>query len=478
MSYKWVTLTITTIGVLMVAIDGTVLVLALPDIMKELHANLVSMVWVLMAYIFASTVLLLALGRVADLYGRVRLYNLGFVTFTIGSVLCGFSQTSWELIGSRVIQGSGGALMVVNSLAILTEAFPPYERGTALGVNSMTFGIGGVVGPVLGGFILSITSWRWIFFINVPIGIAGSYFGYRYLRELSAPQRGEHLDPIGFALFGLSLFALLFALTTGVEIGWTSPGILALFVVALAGTVAFVFWERRSDFPGLDLRLFRSWTYDFAVISATLQSLAVFAVQFLIVFYFQAVRGYDPLRAALLLLPMPIASGTIGPISGRISDRIGARIPATAGLLAQVAGIYWLSTIDPRTPYLPIAAGLALTGVGAGLFYSPNTSSAMSAAHRARLGVASATLATLRNTGMVTSFALTLAVAASAVPREEMLQVFIGTAAHFGTGVMVAFVGGMRAALRVSAIICLAAAVMSSVRGTGDARRQEERAAA
>lgn len=240
---------------------------------------------------------------------------------------------------------------------------------------------------------------------------------------------------------------------------------MTLFGGSVVTLVLFLFWESRTRYPALDLSLLKSRLFDFSVLAAMFQSLAIFAVQFLIVFYLQAVRGYSPLSAAFLLLPLPIVNAIAGPLGGRLSDRIGARWPASVGLLIQSLALYWLSTITAESSYQHIAIGLGLTGLGGGLFYSPNTSAAMSAAPAPRLGVAAATLATLRNTGMVTSFALALAVAAGAVPRDLMLSLFIGTALHLGTPLMVAFVDGMQAAFRVSIIICLIAAGLSFVRG-------------
>ena len=465
--YKWIVLAITTVGVLMVAIDTTVVILALPSIIQELHSNLVSAIWVIMSYIFVTTILLLALGRVADLYGRVRLYNWGFAIFTIGSALCGFSATDGELIAARVVQAVGGALMLVNAWAILTETFPPGQRGFAMGINSMTFGVGGIIGPVLGGLILAVASWRWVFFINIPIGVLGTVLAYHYLRETAKPNEEERLDALGAATFSICLLALLAALMLGIQLGWRAR------IVEWAGgafgvtLLFFLFWERRVAFPALDVRLFRSRVFDFAVLAASFQSLALFAVQFLIVFYLQAVRGDTPLHAALLILPMPIASAITGPIGGRISDRIGARVPATLGVLLQAFGVYWLSHLTIDSAYEQIAVGLALTGLGGGLFFSPNTSAAMSTAPPERLGVAAATLATLRNVGTVMSFAVALAVAAGSIPRQTMLQIFVGTSAvHLPTPLMLAFVDGLRAALHLSVAICLVAAAMSLIRGT------------
>jgi len=478
-AYKWIVLSVTTIGALMAAIDSTIVILGLPDMMVKLHADLVSMIWVIMAYILVSTVFLLTFGRVADMLGRVRMYNLGFVVFTIGSALCGFSGNATQLIIFRLIQGSGAAMMVVNSVALITEVFPPNERGKALGLNAITFSIGGVAGPILGGLILTLADWRWIFFINVPVGIFGALWGYRALREMSSRRKGEKFDGIGAVSFSLGLTALLIALTLGIEYSFTSTPIVVLFILFLIGVAFFLWWERRASNPVLDLSLFNNRVYNFSVLSAMIQSLALFAVNFLIVFYLQGVRGYDPLKAALLLIPLPVATSIIAPLGGNIADRIGARVPATIGLLIQGAALIWFMQLTPNTSLFNIGAGLALMGIGGGLFYPPNTSAAMNGAPKNRLGIASGTLATLRQAGMVTSFALALAVAATSLPRDVMMSLFVGTNVTLGSAPMQAFVIGMHSAFLVSTVLVFVAAGISFVRGKEDrSKLAEEHAAA
>ncbi len=465
--YKWIALSVTTIGAFMSAIDSTIVVLALPDIMVNLHANLVEMIWVIMAYILVSTVLLLTFGRVADLFGRVRMYNLGFLVFTVGSALCGIAGSALQLILFRLVQGSGAALMMVNSTAIITEVFPAEERGRALGLNAIVWALGGIAGPLLGGLILSAADWRWIFYINVPIGIAGTIWGYRVLHELSARNRAERFDPRGSASFSLALVALLAALTMGIEFSWTSLPILSLFALFVVMLVVFFWWEKRAESPVFDLGLLKNRVYNLSVVSAMLQSLAMFAVNFLIVYYLQAVRGYSPLSAALLLIPLSVVSAIVAPLSGILADQVGARLPATAGLLVQAAGLGWfIARLSPVTPYWEVAAGLAVIGLGGGLFWSPNTSAAMGAAPRNRLGIAAATLATLRQTGMVTSFALSMAVAAASLPRDVMMKLFVGTNVALGSEVMQSFVVGVRSAFMVSLFLCLVASAFSFVRGS------------
>jgi EmrB/QacA subfamily drug resistance transporter len=466
--YKWIVLSVTTIGALMASIDSTIVILGLPEMMVKFHADLVEMIWVIMAYILVSTVFLLTFGRIADILGRVRMYNLGFVVFTIGSALCGFSNTAGQLILFRLIQGSGAAMMVVNSVAIITEVFPVNERGKALGLNAITFSFGGVAGPILGGLILTLANWRWIFFINVPVGIIGALWGYRVLQERSPRRRGERFDVLGAFSFSLALTALLIALTMGIQFSFTSPPILLLFCLFLIGVGVFFWWERRAQNPVLDLSLFNNRIYNFSVLSAMMQSLALFAVNFLIVFYLQGVLGYDPLKAALLLIPLPVMTSIMAPLGGNIADRIGARVPATIGLLIQGMALVWFMRLSPNTPYWLTAIGLGLMGLGGGLFYPPNTSAAMNASPRHRLGIASGTLATLRQAGMVTSFVLALAVAASSLPRDVMMQLFVGNNVTLGSAPMRAFVIGMHSAFLVSTVLVLIAAGISFVRGKED----------
>ena len=469
--YKWIVLSVTTIGALMAAIDSTIVTLALPDMMVKLHADLIEMTWVIMAYILISTVFLLTFGRVADMFGRVRMYNLGFVVFTVGSALCGLSQNAVQLILFRLVQGSGAALMMVNSPALITEAFPNTERGRALGINGITWALGGIVGPILGGLILSAGNWRWIFFINIPIGLLGTIWGYRALHEMSAPKQGERFDPLGAITFSIGLVALLIALTLGIQFSWTSWPILSLFALFVVMFILFFLWERQASHPVLDLSLFKNRVYNFSVLSAMLQSLAMFAVDFLIIYYLQAVRGYSPLTAALLLIPLPVVSVIVGPLSGLLADHIGARLPATLGVLFQAGALVWfIAWLSPVTPYWQLVVGLVLMGLGGGLFWSPNTSAAMNGAPRARLGIASATLATLRQTGMVTSFAIALAVAAGSLPGSVVTALFVGTNISLGSQMEQAFITGIRNAFLVSALLCLVAAGFSMVRGKEDRR--------
>jgi EmrB/QacA subfamily drug resistance transporter len=465
-AYKWIALSVTTIGSLMAAIDTTIVILGLPNMLQDLHSDLVKMTWVIMAYLMVSTVLQLTFGRMADMFGRVRMYNLGFVVFTVGSVLCGIAPSDGILIAARVVQGIGGAMLTANSMAIITEVFPAEQRGQAMGFNAVTWGAGSVLGPVLGGFILAVTSWRWIFLINLPIGIIGTLSAYFLLHDIEPKPRNERFDLFGAFSFCVGLVTLLLGIMSSIGGSWLSPSVLGMLALAVIAFASFIIWERRSKYPMLDLHLFTSSHYTFSVLAATFQSLANFAVNFLIIFYLQGVRGYDPLTAAFLILPLPVLTSVIGPLGGRWADRdrFHGATPATVGLILQVLSLVVLVFLTPDTPYLLLAVALGLMGIGGAIFWSPNTSSTMGAAPRNRLGVASATLNTMRNIGMVCSFALSLAVAAAAMPANLVNEVFLGTVGHLPASIASAFTSAMSRAFVASAIICLLAVAFSVVR--------------
>jgi len=475
--YKYVALAVTTVGALMFAIDSTIVILAFPPMMSDLHASLVSMIWVLMGYSLMSTVALLTFGRLADMFGRVRMYNVGFVVFTIGSALCGFSTTDLQLNLFRLVQGIGGAMLLANSMAIITEAFPPEERGQAMGINSVVWAIGSIAGPLVGGLILAGASWRWVFLVNVPIGIVATLAALLLLREISTRSRGERFDALGAIFFSASLAALLVALNQGIGLGWTSPIIIGLLLACVVFGAAFFFWNRASAHPVLDFRLFADRVFTAAVTTSTLQALAVFAVNLLIVYYLEVVQGQSPLTAALALVPLSVMNSVMGPIGGTLSDRLGSRRPVAIGLLAQAAGLVVLSTLQVGSSYLHVVLGLLLVGFGSGLFWAPSTSAAMGAAPANRLGVAAATLGTWRNTGQVVSYALSLAIAAAAVPANAQTQLFLGQSVHLAGTVAAGFVDGMRAAFLLSIVICLIAAVgwwFAAAKADGPTRRGEK----
>jgi EmrB/QacA subfamily drug resistance transporter len=454
------------LGVMIAAIDTTIVVLGLPVMMADLHSDILSMVWVIMAYILALTVLGPQVGKFGDMFGRVRMYNLGFGVFTFGSVLCGLAQSGPELIGLRVLQGVGGALISANSGAIIADNVPANRRGRAFGLTGIGYNIGAIVGILLGGILITFVNWRFIFYINLPIGIIALVLARRVLRERSPRQRTA-IDFLGMALLAASLLSILLALTNTAGRGWsTANGVLlavGLFLLAL-----FVMWEYRAPAPLIDLRLFRDRVLASALGAAFFQALGYFAVFFLVIMYLQGVRGLTPFVASLLVAPGYVVGAVVGPFSGRLADRIGARLPATVGLAFQIAGILVYSTLSLVSPPWIVVLGAALSGCGSGFFFSANSSAVMANAPRNAYGVASGLLRTIANIGMVGSFAVGLLSAAAAIPRDLAFAIFLGTST-LTPALGAAFVQGLHAALLVEIVPMSIALVLSALRG-GESR--------
>ncbi|HEV2429327.1 MAG TPA: MFS transporter [Thermoplasmata archaeon] len=472
--FKWKVLAVVSLGSLMGSIDSTVLLIAFPDVARDLGANLVEMVWVLMVYILMGTALVLSLGRVADLKGRKKLYNAGFGVFVLGSLLCGFAQTGLELVASRAVQGVGGAMLVANSFAILSDAFPPNERGRAFGINSVVWGTGSIIGIGLGGLILSVTTWRWIFFINVPIGTLATGLAAIVLRESVTPDPRETFDFTAAVLFVGSLACFLLGVTDGILFGLSAPSTYLPLLLGVPLFGSFVLWEARiSRDPILPFGLFRDWLFSASLSSSMLQGVAIFATNFLLMVYFQGIRGVSVLTAAYLLVPLSLALGIVGPIGGRLSDRYGARVISTVGLLVQATALLGFANVAASTPLSTGAPWEAVMGVGGGLFFPANTSSIMASVPRERYGVASGVMMTLRNSSMAVSFAVGLVALTSRLPAGTAADLFGGafdpaTIARLGltpAGIDSIFESGMHLAFSVSAVFVLVAAVFSVLRG-------------
>jgi EmrB/QacA subfamily drug resistance transporter len=460
--YRQIALVVVMMGVMIAAVDTTIVVLALPVMMADLHTDLVTMVWVIMAYLLVMTVLTTQVGRFGDMFGRVRMYNLGFAVFTAGSVACGFATTGAALIAFRVAQAVGGALISSNSGAIIADTFPAAERGRAYGMTSIGYNTGAVLGILLGGLIITFINWRFIFFINLPIGVTALIMGVRVLRERS-PRLARRMDLPGVALLGGGLLLFLVGLTDATGAGFTRPvaEMVAAGVVVIA---AFVAWERFAQAPLLDLHLLRRRVLTASVFAASLQALGNFAILFLIIMYLQGVRGLSPFAASLLLVPGYVVGGFIGPWSGRIADRVGARTPASIGLLGQVCGVLVYATLGVATPLWVVVTAATINGIGSGFFFPANSSAVMADAPPKDYGVASGLLRTLSNVGMVTSFAVALLIASTAIPRQAAFAIFVGTT-RLGAGLASAFVHGLHAALSGSIAFLALALVLSLLRG-------------
>jgi EmrB/QacA subfamily drug resistance transporter len=460
--YQSIALTIVMTGVLMSAVDTTAVVLGLPVMMLDLRSDVLSMVWVIMSYLLVITIFGTQVGKLGDMFGRVRMYNLGFGVFTLGSLLCGFSGTGVQLIDFRVLQGVGGALISSNSGAIIADTFPENRRGRAFGFTGFGWSAGAILGILVGGAFVTFLNWRYIFFINIPVGIVATIVGYLMLRERS-PKVKSTLDVVGMLLLGVGLYFLLTVLTDIAGSGFSLVSGIESVVAAML-LITFVAWERFSRSPLLDLSLLRQRVLTASILAAFFQFLASFAVLFLVIMYLQGPRGLSPWNASLLLIPGYVLGGLIAPLAGRLSDRLGARVVASIGLLAQIAGILTYSTLFLNTPLYSVILGSVLNGAGSSTFFPANSSAVMASAPRRSYGVASGLLRTFSNIGMVSSFAVALLIASLSIPRQLAFAIFLGVGQITGS-LSLAFIDGMHSALFASVSLLAVALVLSILRG-------------
>lgn len=455
------------LGTLMAAIDTTIVVLALPTMGTELNSPLSTIIWVILLYLLVATLLTTQFGRIGDIFGRARLYIVGFAIFTVASVLCGLAPTDAFLVASRGGQAVGASFMLANSGAIIADHFPPERRGWAFGYTSLGWNVGAILGIVLGGAITTFLGWRFIFFINAPIGIAAVWFGLRYVHDVE-----RHRTPLDLPGFGL-LAAALGAISYG-AIDFASYGARffneGLVLVGAVLFLPFLLWERRARAPLLNLALFRERILTFSLVSSFFQGLGYLAVVFLITMYLQGVRGLSPLDAALLLVPGYIVGGGLAPLMGRLTDRLGARLPATLGVVFMLVGVLLYASLRVDSPLVYVVGITLVTGIGGGMFWPANNAAIMANAPRGAYGAVSGLRSMLANTGTLLSFVLAISIASVTVPRYVAYEALLGTTQLIG-GIGAEFLTGIDGALYVSAAILVVASVLSALRGPHDRPR-------
>jgi EmrB/QacA subfamily drug resistance transporter len=422
------------------------------------------------AYLLTTAVLLIPVGRLADEYGRVRFYLLGIAVFTLGSLLAALSMNGAWLIGSRIVQGAGSALMFATAAAIVTAVFPPNERGRALGINVMAVYLGLSLGPPLGGFLVDSLGWRSIFLINLPIGLIAILWGLVLLPKSERLENAPRVDYAGAALLGVFLISLLVPLTFATEWGWAAPATLGLLLLSVAALVSFVVVERRVKAPILDLDLLvHNRLFAAANLAALLNYMALYAISVLTAIHLEIVQGRSASATGLLILSQPVIMAVLSPFSGRLSDRIGSRVLTTGGMVAIAAGMVLLGLMPAQAPVGQVAAYLALVGLGMAAFSAPNTSAIMGSVRRDQLSVASAFMGTMRTAGQSLSVALLGGIAASQLGRLGGRLLFT----HGGSGAsglsakaVDAYAQGYTYAMLAGAALALLGALVSLTRGT------------
>jgi EmrB/QacA subfamily drug resistance transporter len=404
MERKWWTLIAVSVAIFMLLLDITVVNVALPDIQRSLHSSFQDLQWVVNAYSLTLAAFLLTAGAMADLVGRRRVFVIGLIVFTASSAACGLSGSPLVLNLARAVQGTGGAMMFATSLALIAQAFHGRERGLAFGVYGGVIGAAVAVGPVIGGVITSGIGWEWIFFVNVPIGVAAVFLTLSQVSESRDPD-ARGVDWIGLATFSSALFLLVFALIQGNEKGWGSTRILGCLIAAAVLFSAFLIAEHRQQRPMLDLTLFRRPAFAGASIVAFAVSASMFSMFLYLTLYIQDVLRYDPLQAGLRFLPITMLTFVVAPISGRLSVRVPMRLLLGVGLLLVSAGLLTMTAVDASSGWTTLIPGFLLAGAGVGLINPPLASTAVGVVHHSRSGMASGINNTFRQVGIATGIA-------------------------------------------------------------------------
>jgi EmrB/QacA subfamily drug resistance transporter len=462
MERKWLILTSVSLGSLMATLDGSIVNIALPSIQESFGADVNKVLWVVVAYLLVIGSLLLPVGRLGEVLTFKRVYLVGFAIFTLASICCGASPNESVLIGFRVVQAVGAAMIMAMGPAIIARTFAPGERGRALGFNGIAVSVGLSLGPALGGLLTQAATWRAIFLINLPIGILAIIWAARILPD-EAPGRGRSFDVKGAAFSGVSLFALLLALSEGQVWGWNSPAVVGLFAAFAVLGAAFIAVERRTLQPMIDLALFKIRPFSAGLASVVVTFSALTATSFLLPFLLQQGRGFSPIEAGMLLTPVPLTMAVVAPFSGAASDRFGQRALASAGVAIMVLGLLALTQLPADFALPDLIWRLMLLGLGQGLFMSPNSSAVLGSVPRERVGTASGTLAQMRVNGQALGIAISGAIFATRLPVHlAELSHGIPTAAMRTA----ALTSAIHDAFLVAALICCVGIVASLVRGS------------
>lgn len=438
------------IGIFMATLDGSIVNVALPTLTEFFNTDITTIEWVVMAYLLTITSLLLSLGRISDMVGRKIIFTGGLLLFTIGSGLCALSTTEHELILYRVIQGVGAAMLMATGVAIITHAFPPRERGKAMGLIGTVVSIGSLTGPVIGGVLIQNVGWQSIFYVNIPVGIFGTVMALKVLQKDENNNKDQTFDILGGLTLFISLVSLLLALSEGQEKGWDSGFIRSLFLSSMVFFIIFLLVETRTKQPVINLHHFRNRQFASANISALISFIAMFSVILLMPFYLQNELGFSTQKMGIVFTAVPLVMSVISPISGWLSDRTNSYFLSSIGIGIGSLSILSLGFLTADSSFTDVALRLSFLGLGMGLFQPPNNSIIMGSLPKEQLGIAAGVMGTMRNMGMVIGVAVSGAV-------------FSNRYVYYGN-IETSFMPAFRDALIVSAIICAIAVLISLVR--------------
>ncbi len=449
---KWWTLAAVSVGLFMIMLDNTVVNVALPTMRRSLHLTLADLEWVVTGYALTFAAFMLTGGKLADLFGRRLIFMAGLLVFTSASLACGLAPNGGFLIGARVVQGLGGALMNPSTLSIITATFPPRQRGTAIGIWAGVSAMALAIGPLVGGVLTEHVNWNWIFFINVPIGVIGILASRVLIEESRDTSLHQRPDVPGLATSGVGLFALTYAFIEANSYGWTSGRILAAFAVAVVALVVFALLEVHQRVPMLDLSLFRNRTFSGANTAMLLVGLAMFGTFFYVSLYTQNVLGWSPVQAGAAFLPTTLLVMVVAPQAGRLSDRVGSRWLVGGGMTLLAGMLFYYSFLGAHASFWQLLPAFVIGGFGMGITMTPVTAAAMSSVPVDKAGVGSAVLNSMRQVGGSLGIAVMGAIVASTATAS----------AKAGNTQQIAFLHGFHDGVRVAAAIALAGAVVAT----------------
>jgi len=456
-------LTVIVLGTLMAAVDTTIVLLALPTIVVSLKTDLYSALWVLLAYLLVLAVISTQAGRIGDIFGRSKVYNLGFLLFTISSALCGLSNNIWLLVSFRVLQAMGGSLIASNGSALIADLFPPYQRGKAYGLTALGWNIGALLGIVLGGVLTTFFGWQYIFYINVPIGIFAVIVGVREIKGVK-PTGGE-LDVLGSVFLALLLFFVTYSLVTMAGVGINVYDLLTL-LIGLAFLPVFLYNEKKFRKPVINLNLLRIKGLSFSLYSLFFQGIGGLSLTFLLIMFLQGVKGLSPLYSSLTLTPGYVVASVLSPFVGKRADITSPGLLASLGLFATFVSlmIYYFSLTPQTSPYF-IALVSIITGVGSSLFWPSNNTAIMFSAPKEYYGAVSGLARTFSSIGTVLSYTISITVASLSIPRDVAFEIFLGTNT-LDPESMIVFTQGLHFAFLFSSAFILIAMAFSLLSGT------------
>lgn len=449
-SGDWRAFAVSISGTFISTLDSGIVNTALPTIGQGFSASLTQVQWIVAGYFLVISCVLPLFGRLGDMYGRRRIYPLGFLVFTAASMLCGAAPSIWALIMARVGQGVGAAMLMANSPAIIMAAFPGSTRGRALGLVGMTVALGSLIGPGLGGMIIQAFGWRSVFYVNLPFGLMGILLARRYLPHTER-LRDETLDLAGAALFAVGMVGLLLAVAHGHDWGWLSVPVLSGLGVAVVFLAGFGIWEGRCRHPMLDLSLFRIWPFFSGNVAAFIAFMSMFTNAILMPFYLHGQQRLEPMAMGVALSALPLSMGVVAPVSGYLSERVNFATLTSLGLGVMSAGLLWLSQQAGDAALWRIYLGQVILGMGSGLFMSPNNNSVLSSAPQDKVGLVGGIQALVRNLGMISGIAVATSV----------FEGFQGLARAAGAAPDAAFMSGFRAALSTGSLLAASACLLS-----------------